>query len=479
MRKFRFSQGLPSSFKWLLTILVGLPVGFAESMEERLIGEMEQRLQTSVQELTQDQDFIESEKLPLIRQISSIEEEIRTMESRLINLQEMSRISEQEIELLEQDTADFESQAQYIISILREYTDTFESRLHVVEDQSYLDRLVEIREAIDSSPDPTSSLMMQTLSMGLERLPQVFGGQRIPGRAVLPDGSLTQGTGLLFGPTAYFASSEDTSIAGVLTFQPNSVEPELMPLAPDFAQAITALTTENSGPLPFDATLGKALTVAQERESLVAHIRKGGYVAIVILSLGGIALLLSLIKFWDLRALSLPPLTRLAKIAETARQGQAEEAIQAAEALSGDAGKMLNAGLRDGKGDIARMEEIMLGSILKRKPELERFLPFIAITAAAAPLLGLLGTVVGMIKTFTLITVFGSGDAKALSSGISEALVTTELGLIVAVPALLLHGLFSRRVRSHIAKLEEIATDFLLYYSDPEPAEPLAAESEA
>ena len=84
-----------------------------------------------------------------------------------------------------------------------------------------------------------------------------------------------------------------------------------------------------------------------------------------------------------------------------------------------------------------------------------------ALTAAAAPLLGLLGTVTGMIKTFNLITIFGTGDAKSLSSGISEALVTTELGLVVAIPSLILHGLLSRMARQKLGDMEQTAVGFI------------------
>ena len=84
-----------------------------------------------------------------------------------------------------------------------------------------------------------------------------------------------------------------------------------------------------------------------------------------------------------------------------------------------------------------------------------------ALTAAAAPLLGLLGTVTGMIKTFNLITIFGTGDAKSLSSGISEALVTTELGLVVAIPSLILHGLLSRMAKQKVGDLEQVSVSFI------------------
>jgi biopolymer transport protein ExbB len=84
-----------------------------------------------------------------------------------------------------------------------------------------------------------------------------------------------------------------------------------------------------------------------------------------------------------------------------------------------------------------------------------------ALTAAAAPLLGLLGTVTGMINTFKLITVFGTGDASNLASGISQALVTTELGLVVAIPSLIIHGLLSRMARQKLGDLEQIAVGFI------------------
>lgn len=465
-----------------LSAVLALAAAFSLQGQTRpgeLVPQMQAKIEASIQAVTADQEAIEAEKLPLLRRISSMEEEIRVMEARLINLREMSKITEREISALQQDRAEFDSQAQYIISILREYTDTFESRLHVAEDQAYLDRLTDIREAIDSSPSPEAATMMRTLEIGLERLPRVTGGQEMPARAVLPDGSIEEGESTILGPTAYFASTTTPGVAGVLSFQPNSIEPELIVLGPEFTEPIVGFSQTNQGLLPFDSTLGKALAVTRERETVVAHIRKGGPVAIVILVLGGVALLFGLVKIWDLRALRIPPLPKLKTLARHARAGDLDTASAEARAIAGDAGPMLEQGIREGNGDTVRMEEIMLGYILKRKPALERFLPFVAMTAAAAPLLGLLGTVVGMIKTFTLITVFGSGDAKALSSGISEALITTELGLIVAVPALLIHGLFSRRVRAHIAKLEEIATDFLLMYGGPSEPPGDAADAAA
>ena len=79
--------------------------------------------------------------------------------------------------------------------------------------------------------------------------------------------------------------------------------------------------------------------------------------------------------------------------------------------------------------------------------------PFVATVAGAAPLLGWLGTVGGIIATFTTITLFGSGDVKILSGGISEALITTKYGLIVAIPALLAHAYLSRRAKAEVSTI--------------------------
>ena len=101
------------------------------------------------------------------------------------------------------------------------------------------------------------------------------------------------------------------------------------------------------------------------------------------------------------------------------------------------------------------MENVLQEAILKEIPALERFLSTLGMLTAIAPLLGLLGTVTGMINVFHVITLHGASDPRLMSGGISEALVTTMLGLSVAIPLMLLHNLLSRRVDRMIGDLEE------------------------
>lgn len=107
------------------------------------------------------------------------------------------------------------------------------------------------------------------------------------------------------------------------------------------------------------------------------------------------------------------------------------------------------------------MENVLQETILREIPPMERFLSTLGMLAAIAPLLGLLGTVTGMINTFHVITYYGTGDPRMMSGGISEALVTTMLGLMVAIPIMFGHTILSRRVENMIAEMEEKAVSFI------------------
>ncbi len=118
---------------------------------------------------------------------------------------------------------------------------------------------------------------------------------------------------------------------------------------------------------------------------------------------------------------------------------------------------VLAAGLAGRHEDRETQESILQEAILREVPRLERSLSVLAILGAIAPLLGLLGTVTGMIDTFRVITLYGTGDPKMMSGGISEALITTELGLAIAIPIMLLHTFLSRRVDHIVGDMEEKA----------------------
>jgi biopolymer transport protein ExbB len=119
--------------------------------------------------------------------------------------------------------------------------------------------------------------------------------------------------------------------------------------------------------------------------------------------------------------------------------------------------RVVAAGLRCRQMKREEIENALQEAILREVPAMERSLSMLGMLAAIAPLLGLLGTVTGMINTFHVITQHGTGDPRMMSGGISEALVTTMLGLSVAIPIMLAHTLLNRMADSHIGRMEEKA----------------------
>jgi biopolymer transport protein ExbB len=180
-----------------------------------------------------------------------------------------------------------------------------------------------------------------------------------------------------------------------------------------------------------------------EEKSLRKTIEGGGIIGIVILGLGAIAFLLILVRVGLLASVSPGGKERVGDVAEHIGQGAFDKAAEAARSIRGAMGRVLSATVLGLKHEPAKVEDTVSESVLNEQPRLERFRSAISVFAAVAPLLGLLGTVTGMISTFDVITIHGTGDPKLLSGGISEALITTELGLIVAIPALLIGNLLS------------------------------------
>jgi biopolymer transport protein ExbB len=111
--------------------------------------------------------------------------------------------------------------------------------------------------------------------------------------------------------------------------------------------------------------------------------------------------------------------------------------------------------------DIETLELKLDEAILRESAPLETGLNFIKVLYVVAPLLGLLGTVVGMIATFQMITLFGTGDPRMMAGGISTALVTTVLGLVVAIPLTLLHAFLQGKSKALIQILEEQAAGII------------------
>jgi len=211
--------------------------------------------------------------------------------------------------------------------------------------------------------------------------------------------------------------------------------------------------------ITFDPTLDRALKLANESESVLEHLERGGIWAIPILLFAVFALLIALAKAWQLwRLPELMPLLaeRIDMIAQTTEIIEKKSRLNALKKqLVGAEKKLVEITLANPVQ--AQRDDMLLAYLVESRHKLNAKLGAIAITAAVSPLLGLLGTVSGMIETFQMMTLFGAGDPAVVSGGISKALITTELGLVVAIPALILHALLSRKIKNYNTQLDTTA----------------------
>ncbi|WP_154224155.1 MotA/TolQ/ExbB proton channel family protein [Marinicella rhabdoformis] len=181
----------------------------------------------------------------------------------------------------------------------------------------------------------------------------------------------------------------------------------------------------------------------KQGKTVLSVINSGGMIAWIITVLGLFALLLIIMRIGFLKSASASTEKLLAHVVEKIKAGDLKAAITYAGSKSSSSARVLLSALRNLNRDRDHLEDIISESILHESAQLNRFGSLIMVVATVAPLLGLLGTVTGMISTFDIITEFGTGDPKLLSSGISIALVTTEVGLAVAIPALMFGNILS------------------------------------
>ncbi|MEQ8274044.1 MAG: MotA/TolQ/ExbB proton channel family protein [Deltaproteobacteria bacterium] len=178
-----------------------------------------------------------------------------------------------------------------------------------------------------------------------------------------------------------------------------------------------------------------------EGQTIYEHVDSGGAIAWVIVGLGAFGLLLVLLRGLLLLRSGAASQSVEERVGGLVDEGRLEEATAFAKATAGSAARVAHGVLAGLQRGTKRLDELVEEHLLAENRRINRFATVILVIAAVSPLLGLLGTVTGMISTFDVITKFGTGDPKMLSGGISTALVTTELGLIVAIPTLLLGNL--------------------------------------
>jgi len=184
-------------------------------------------------------------------------------------------------------------------------------------------------------------------------------------------------------------------------------------------------------------------------------IKSGGWMMLPIILCSVVALAIGLERLWSLKPERIMPTNLLIQVWELIKNNQLNSTKLAEIKQQSPLGQILVAGLSNSKFGREVMKESLEEAANHVIHDMGRYLNFLGTIAAITPLLGLLGTVVGMIRVFTAIMLHGSGNASVLAGGISEALITTAAGLSVAIPALVAHRYFQRRIDTLVVGLEQ------------------------
>lgn len=264
--------------------------------------------------------------------------------------------------------------------------------------------------------------------------------RKTEGKFFLNSGKEVEGNLVLLGNIAAYGISKEGSGALVPAGADN------LKLWRQPAQTTAIALDKNEQPEQLKIFLFESREKAIEEtpeKTWLSVIDSGGVIGWIIVCLGGFAVLLIFVRIYLLYINSSDTQKLTEQITRLLHAGKMEKAQQICQTGHCAITRVMESTLRHIKDDRDHMEDIISEAILQESTVLNRFGTSILVIASVSPLLGLLGTVTGMISTFDIITEFGTGDPKLLSGGISIALVTTELGLIVAIPTLLFGSLLS------------------------------------
>jgi biopolymer transport protein ExbB len=412
-------------------------------------------LSTALSSLEKTREKIAEEKPNISSEFAKTELDLR-QKRRLVRI---ARLSEQdraqELRQLRTDLSTRSQDASYLAGVLKDHA--LKTTTLATPGSPELNIAPEILGADANDPAAALTQRLAILDASVDHLETLLGGSTAPGKAADPSGEILDGTLAAIGPVSYFLSSDKTTGGDIIPSKSGGA-PHFFPGS---AETIAALVSGKEVALPLDPTGGNARAMDEIDGGPIDLIRKGGLWIWPIMFLALLSLVFGLVKLAQFSRYRDPSDAWVTAILAALRSGDREKASQLASESKHPAGPVMKKLISVSENSADLVEETLYEQLMSVQSKSSNLLPVIAITAATAPLLGLLGTVSGMITTFNLITLFGSGDPKPLAGGISEALITTLFGLVVAIPALILHAFLSRRAQGIVQTTERLGLSFV------------------
>jgi len=398
---------------------------------------------------------IAAEKPALSADFAKAELELRE-KRRLVRIARLSKEDRaEELRQLRSDLAARGQDATYLAGLLKDHA--LKTTTLTTPGAAPLEVSPEIIAANPDAPAEALAGRLPILDAAIDRIDALLGGSTAPGKASDTRGNISEGTLAALGPVSYFLS-DDKSVGGDIIA---SMPGDIPHYAAGSAEDVAALIAGKESALALDPTAGHARAMDEIDGGFVDMVRKGGLWVWPIMLLALVSIIFGIIKLARFSRFREPTDAWVSAILAALRTGDREKASALAAGQRHPAGPVMQRLVSVSENSADLVEETLYEQLMEVQSKASSLLPVIAITAATSPLLGLLGTVSGMIATFNVITLLGSGDPKPLAGGISEALITTLFGLVVAIPALILHAFLSRRAQGIVQTTERLGLSFV------------------
>ena len=364
--------------------------------------------------------------------------------------------NQDDIDLLKQDLQQALGSLKELFGVLQtaagDSRATFDASLTNIEYPGRGDFLTELAEKMGSGSELASLEEIEQLWFEIQReMTETGKVKRFSGSVVLPDGEEVQkdiirvGVFNLVADGKYLKYDPETQTISELLRQPED----------RFVNGAEELTEAEAGfvPIGLDPTKGQLLAQLVDVPSWYERsTTQGGTVGWIIIGLGIFGIAVALLRILYMMTVSMSVNSQMRNLDNPSAKNPL--------------GRVLLAYGENKDIDVESLELKMGEAVLREVPKLSRLNTLIKVISVVAPLLGLLGTVIGMIVTFQSITLFGTGDPKLMAGGISQALITTMLGLCVAIPTVFLHSMMAGQSRKLIEILEGQATGFVAQASE-------------
>lgn len=416
------------------------------------------------QEASDTQALLLEDQETLQARLQELKESVSGLEASLQDKKDAFKVLQEDEKQLKQD---LESEREEVEEVQGSLVGTAKNLMQLMEKNPVGPLMHDHKEHLSKVADrqdlPRMDEIRSVVDCGLAIMDETGQIQRFSGSYMDAAGREQNGTlALIGGLTAMYHSKQGTGY-----LQPGPKGRELMAVGGALPwltkRSVRAYMAGDKEEVPVDISKGSVFAKISREQTWGEWFRAGGFLVWPLFGIAGLALVLvaeRLIFMFGIRANSDRIMNLITHLAENNEWQKCRElcAAHRRAPLCRVIGKALD---QVGAGRQA-VENALQEGVLSQLPRLERFLPTLNVLAAIAPLLGLLGTVTGMISTFQAITIFGTGEPKVMAGGISEALITTQIGLGVAVPIMFLHHLLDRRVDKIIGDIEEKGAAFSL-----------------